>query len=189
MVRGKIEMKKIENATSRQVTFSKRRSGLLKKAYELSVLCDAQVAVIIFSQRGRLYEFSSSDISKILERYWKYSKVDRLGIHPDEQYSQQMKVECAMMAKKIEHLQLSQRKLMGEELSSCSIEDLQEIENQLITSLQHVRLRKDRNLIQQNASFTKLCGRTVQWQNQWTQHKEAEVETELRIGLPQNQCS
>lgn len=59
MVRGKIEMKRIENAASRQVTFTKRRSGLLKKAHELSVLCDAQVAVIIFSQRGRLYEFSS----------------------------------------------------------------------------------------------------------------------------------
>ncbi|TQD81673.1 hypothetical protein C1H46_032769 [Malus baccata] len=61
MVRGKIEMKRIENATSRQVTFSKRRNGLLKKAYELSVLCDAEVAVIIFSQKDRLYEFSSSE--------------------------------------------------------------------------------------------------------------------------------
>lgn len=60
-MRGKIEMKRIENATSRQVTFSKRRNGLLKKAYELSVLCDAEVAVIVFSQKGRLYEFSSSE--------------------------------------------------------------------------------------------------------------------------------
>lgn len=61
MVRGKVEMKRIENATSRQVTFSKRRNGVLKKAYELSVLCDAEVAVIIFSQKGRLYEFASSE--------------------------------------------------------------------------------------------------------------------------------
>jgi hypothetical protein len=60
MVRGKTEMKRIENATSRQVTFSKRRNGLLKKAFELSVLCDAEVALIIFSPRGKLYEFSSS---------------------------------------------------------------------------------------------------------------------------------
>lgn len=60
-MRGKIEMKRIENATSRQVTFSKRRNGLLKKAHELSVLCDAEVAVIVFSQKGRLYEFSSSE--------------------------------------------------------------------------------------------------------------------------------
>ncbi|KAF3549328.1 hypothetical protein DY000_02006127 [Brassica cretica] len=61
MVRGKIEMEKLQNATSRQVTFSKRRNGLLKKAYELSVLCDAQISLIIFSQRGRLYEFSNSE--------------------------------------------------------------------------------------------------------------------------------
>lgn len=54
-------MKRIENAASRQVTFSKRRNGVLKKAYELSVLCDAEVAVIIFSQKGRLYEFASSE--------------------------------------------------------------------------------------------------------------------------------
>ncbi|KAL5062108.1 hypothetical protein RYX36_023845, partial [Vicia faba] len=53
-------MKRIEKATSRQVTFSKRRNGLMKKAFELSVLCDAQVALIVFSPRGRLYEFASS---------------------------------------------------------------------------------------------------------------------------------
>lgn len=53
-------MKRIENATSRQVTFSKRRNGVMKKAYELSVLCDAQVALIIFPHKGKLYEFSSS---------------------------------------------------------------------------------------------------------------------------------
>ena len=60
MGRGKIEIKKIENPTSRQVTFSKRRGGLLKKAHELAVLCDAEVALIIFSSTGKLFEFASS---------------------------------------------------------------------------------------------------------------------------------
>uniref|UniRef100_J3LJF0 MADS-box domain-containing protein n=1 Tax=Oryza brachyantha TaxID=4533 RepID=J3LJF0_ORYBR len=60
MVRGKTQMKRIENPTSRQVTFSKRRNGLLKKAFELSVLCDAEVALIVFSPRGKLYEFASA---------------------------------------------------------------------------------------------------------------------------------
>lgn len=59
MGRGRVEMKRIENKINRQVTFSKRRKGLLKKAYELSVLCDAEVALIIFSSRGKLYEFGS----------------------------------------------------------------------------------------------------------------------------------
>ncbi|GKV12666.1 hypothetical protein SLEP1_g23788 [Rubroshorea leprosula] len=60
MGRGKIEIKRIENANSRQVTFSKRRSGLLKKANELSILCDAELALVIFSNAGKLIEFSSS---------------------------------------------------------------------------------------------------------------------------------
>jgi hypothetical protein len=69
MVRGKIQMKRIENATSRQVTFSKRRNGLLKKAYELSVLCEAEVAVIVFSQKGRLHEFSSTEYVSFITQY------------------------------------------------------------------------------------------------------------------------
>jgi MADS-box transcription factor, plant len=61
MGRGKIEIKRIENTTSRQVTFCKRRNGLLKKAYELSILCDVEIALIIFSGRGRLYEYSNNN--------------------------------------------------------------------------------------------------------------------------------
>jgi MADS-box transcription factor len=60
MGRGRVELKRIENKINRQVTFAKRRNGLLKKAYELSVLCEAEVALIIFSNRGKLYEFCSS---------------------------------------------------------------------------------------------------------------------------------
>lgn len=60
MGRGKIEIKKIENANTRQVTFSKRRVGLLKKAKELAILCDAEVAVIVFSSTGKLFEFSNA---------------------------------------------------------------------------------------------------------------------------------
>ncbi|GAA0168902.1 hypothetical protein LIER_40671 [Lithospermum erythrorhizon] len=65
MGRGKILIRRIDNTTSRQVTFSKRRSGLLKKAKELSILCDAQLGLIIFSTTGRLYDFAStrSDLS------------------------------------------------------------------------------------------------------------------------------
>jgi MADS-box transcription factor len=60
MGRGRVELKRIENKINRQVTFAKRRNGLLKKAYELSVLCEAEVALIIFSNRGKLFEFCST---------------------------------------------------------------------------------------------------------------------------------
>ncbi|KAK6913398.1 Transcription factor, MADS-box [Dillenia turbinata] len=59
MGRGKVQLKRIENKISRQVTFSKRRSGLLKKAHEISVLCDAEVALIVFSSKGKLFEYST----------------------------------------------------------------------------------------------------------------------------------
>lgn len=59
MGRGRVQLKRIENKINRQVTFSKRRSGLLKKAHEISVLCDAEVAVIVFSTKGKLYEYST----------------------------------------------------------------------------------------------------------------------------------
>jgi hypothetical protein len=60
MGRGKIVIRRIDNSTSRQVTFSKRRNGLLKKARELSILCDAEVGVIIFSSTSKLYEYAST---------------------------------------------------------------------------------------------------------------------------------
>jgi len=63
--RGKIEIKRIENTTNRQVTFCKRRNGLLKKAYELSVLCDAEVALVVFSSRGRLYEYANNRFNSL----------------------------------------------------------------------------------------------------------------------------
>lgn len=60
MGRGKIVIQKIDDSTSRQVTFSKRRKGLIKKAKELAILCDAEVCLIIFSSTDKLYDFASS---------------------------------------------------------------------------------------------------------------------------------
>ena len=60
MGRVRLQIKKIENTTNRQVTFSKRRNGLIKKAYELSVLCDVDVALIMFSPSGRPSFFSGN---------------------------------------------------------------------------------------------------------------------------------
>lgn len=59
MGRGRVQLKRIENKINRQVTFSKRRSGLLKKAHEISVLCDADVGLIVFSTKGKLFEYAT----------------------------------------------------------------------------------------------------------------------------------
>ncbi|KAH9769977.1 MADS3 [Citrus sinensis] len=71
MGRGKVELKRIENKTNRQVTFSKRKNGILKKAFELSVLCDAEIALVIFSPSGKAYHYASDHhtMDKIIGRY------------------------------------------------------------------------------------------------------------------------
>ncbi|KAL5559198.1 hypothetical protein UlMin_035409 [Ulmus minor] len=70
MGRVKLEIKRIENNTNRQVTFSKRRNGLIKKAYELSILCDIDIALIMFSPSGRLSHFSGRRrIEDVFTRY------------------------------------------------------------------------------------------------------------------------
>ncbi|XVE67676.1 hypothetical protein DITRI_Ditri09bG0007300 [Diplodiscus trichospermus] len=61
MGRRKVQLKRIEDKSSRQVTFSKRKNGLLKKASELAVLCDVELALLIFSPRGKLYQFPNGE--------------------------------------------------------------------------------------------------------------------------------
>ncbi|KAL5563158.1 hypothetical protein UlMin_032905 [Ulmus minor] len=73
MGRRKLQIKRIEDRHNRQVTFSKRRSGLMKKAHELSVLCDVEIALVVFSGHGSCYEFCSGEsLGKTLDRYQTY---------------------------------------------------------------------------------------------------------------------
>jgi hypothetical protein len=60
MARGKVQIRRIENPVHRQVTFCKRRMGLLKKAKELSVLCDADIGVIVVSSHGKIYDLATN---------------------------------------------------------------------------------------------------------------------------------
>ncbi|OVA11656.1 Transcription factor [Macleaya cordata] len=60
MGRAKLAIKKIEDPTACQTTYSKRMNGIIKKAAELSILCNTDVAVIMFSPTGRLTTFSSN---------------------------------------------------------------------------------------------------------------------------------
>ncbi|XP_047961003.1 MADS-box protein AGL42-like isoform X2 [Salvia hispanica] len=197
MVRGKVEMKRIENPTSRQVTFSKRRNGLLKKAYELSVLCDAEVALIIFSQKGRLYEFSSSNMQKSIEKYLERAREERGN--EVEQRMKYLKHEAALMMKKIELLENSQRKLLGQNLGAYSLQELHETENQLQRSLHNVRARKaqlykeetekllakEKFLLEENSKLRQKCEvREAERESQSQTTLSSEVVTELFIGPP-----
>ncbi|XP_042464900.1 MADS-box protein SOC1-like [Zingiber officinale] len=208
MVRGKTQMRRIENAASRQVTFSKRRNGLLKKAYELSVLCDAEVALIVFSARGKLYEFASSSVQNTIDRYMAKVKEVEINSSETERSMEQWKCEATNMSKKIEHLEAQKRKLLGENLGSCSIDELNELEAQLEKSLSRVKGKKrtmleeqivqlkenEKTLLNENASLREQCKsepllkRAPAQENGAYCHTREEhsedVETMLMIGWP-----
>ncbi|KAJ4710806.1 MADS-box transcription factor [Melia azedarach] len=141
MGRGRVELKRIENKINRQVTFAKRRNGLLKKAYELSVLCDAEVALIIFSNRGKLYEFcSSSSMLKTLERYQKCNYgAPEPNVSTREALELSSQQEYLKLKARYEALQRSQRNLLGEELGPLSSKELESLERQLDMSLKQIR--------------------------------------------------
>ncbi|KAI9113002.1 hypothetical protein K1719_015934 [Acacia pycnantha] len=194
MVRGKTQMKRIENATSRQVTFSKRRNGLLKKAFELSVLCDAEITLIIFSPRGKLYEFASSSMRATIERYRYHNRDAQMDTRFVEQNMQHLKQETETMMKKIEQLEISKRKLLGEDSGSCSVKELEEIEQQLESSARKVRERKSQvyneqmeQLKEKYNSLAKQAREKNDVENAASLENSptSEVETDLFIGLPE----
>nr|ACB69509.1 SEPALLATA3-like MADS-box protein [Crocus sativus] len=152
MGRGRVELKRIENKINRQVTFAKRRNGLLKKAYELSVLCDAEVALIVFSNRGKLYEFcSSSSIMKTLERYQKcsYGAPDNIVQIRETQLLQSSHQEYLKLKAHVEALQRSQRNLLGEDLGPLSSKELEQLERQLDSSLKQIRSTRTQCMLDQ----------------------------------------
>ncbi|KAK8476672.1 hypothetical protein V6N13_120866 [Hibiscus sabdariffa] len=143
MARGKIQIKLIENSTNRQVTYSKRRNGLFKKANELTVLCDARVSIIMFSTTGKLHEFisPSATTKQIIDQYQKTLGIDIWSTHYEKMQEQlkQLKEVNRNLRKEI-------RKRMGDCLNDLSIEDLQGLEREMDSSVNIIRERKVRNV-------------------------------------------
>ncbi|CAN6443568.1 unnamed protein product [Victoria cruziana] len=142
MGRGKIEIKRIENTTNRQVTFCKRRSGLLKKAYELSVLCDAEVAIIIFSSRGRLYEYANNSVKATIDRYKKACDSSNSGTitEANAEYYQH---ESHKLRQQISKIQQDNRQMLGEGISDMSHRDLRNLESKIERSISKIRSKKN----------------------------------------------
>ncbi|KAH1084347.1 hypothetical protein J1N35_024108 [Gossypium stocksii] len=151
MGRGKIEIKKIENLNSRQVTFSKRRNGLLKKAKELSILCDAEVGVIIFSSTGKVYQWSSTSMEHTLSRYNKGMEEDHSHKHPsEEQQAEKLQgIEVSTMKEEYLRLHTAYMRLNGKELDDLSFKELKQLENQLNEGIASVKQQKEQILMEQ----------------------------------------
>ncbi|XP_008453619.2 truncated transcription factor CAULIFLOWER A isoform X1 [Cucumis melo] len=189
MGRGRVQLKRIENKINRQVTFSKRRSGLLKKAHEISVLCDAEVALIVFSTKGKLFEYSTDScemnmsqnlnfhfsMEKILERYERYSYAERRLVANDSLSNGNWTLEHAKLKARIEVLQKNHRHFMGEDLDSLSLKELQNIEQQLDSALKHIRARKNQ-LMHESITELQKKGKVLQEHNNMLGKKIKEKE-------------
>ncbi|PSS30024.1 MADS-box protein like [Actinidia chinensis var. chinensis] len=149
MGREKIQIKKIDNATARQVTISKRRRGLFKKAEELSVLCDADVALIIFSSSGKLCEYSSSSMKEILERHNLHSKnLEKLD-QPSLELQLLENSNYSRLSKEVTDKSHQLRQMRGEELQGLSIEELQQLERSLEIGLSRVIEKKGEKIMRE----------------------------------------
>nr|AUT32396.1 AP3-like protein [Cornus sanguinea] len=152
MARGKIQIKRIENSTNRQVTYSKRRNGLFKKANELTVLCDAKVSIIMFSSTGKLHEFISPSISTktMFDQYQKTLGIDLWNSHYErmQENLKKLKVINRKFRREI-------RQRTGESLNDLSYEDLLRLHEDMEISLKIIRDRKNKVLGNQIETYKK----------------------------------
>lgn len=147
-------MKKIENPVHRQVTFCKRRAGLLKKAKELSVLCDAEIGVVIFSAHGKLYELATKGTMQgLMEKYMKTTRgaAQAPAEHtPDQQvHLQDPKDEITKLKQEIEVLQKGIRYMSGGGAGAMSLDELDGLEKNLEIWMYHIRSAKMDTMFQE----------------------------------------
>ncbi|KAI7736816.1 hypothetical protein M8C21_015822 [Ambrosia artemisiifolia] len=152
MGRGKVELKRIENPTNRQVTFSKRRDGLFKKAIELSILCEAEVALLVFSSSGKAYQFSSDDMDRTIRRYRNEKGLHKMNSH-GVRTIEVWKNEMDEMKKAIDTLETKHKHLAGEDLTTLGMKELKQLERQLKIGVDRVRSRKWRLLSEHHKSM------------------------------------
>ncbi|KAF7001924.1 hypothetical protein CFC21_030202 [Triticum aestivum] len=143
MARGKVQMRRIENPVHRQVTFCKRRMGLLKKAKELSVLCDADIGVMVFSPHGKVYELATNgNMQGLIERY-KGSNTEAHGESSEQNKPEVIQQEVLLLRQEIDLLQKGLRYMYGEnDINHMNLNELQALESNLEIWVHNIRYTK-----------------------------------------------
>ncbi|XP_048434760.1 truncated transcription factor CAULIFLOWER A isoform X1 [Pyrus x bretschneideri] len=144
MGRGKVQLKRIDDKIRRQVTFSKRRSGLIKKARELSVLCGVEVGLVIFSTKGRLYEFcSGSSFAKLLERYQQHNAEEIAASKNAGGTDKKHNLECSgLRTGASQSLKMIQSDIEAQDIDNLDVPELTKLEEELDAVLRQTRSRK-----------------------------------------------
>ncbi|RXH73882.1 hypothetical protein DVH24_016704 [Malus domestica] len=171
----KIKIKKIDYLPARQVTFSKRRRGIFKKAGELSILCESEVAVIIFSQTGKLFDFSSSryqyntpppfHTKDVIARYNSHiggEKSDQPTIHQ----LQLEKENNIRLRKELEDKSCKLRQMKGVDLEDLDLDELQKLEKLVEASLGRVIQTKEEKIMSEVMALEKKGAELIEANNQ-----------------------
>ncbi|KAG4999490.1 hypothetical protein JHK87_020562 [Glycine soja] len=190
MTRKRIQIKKIDNISSRQVTFSKRRKGLFKKAQELSTLCDADIALIVFSATSKLFEYASSSMHQVIERRDSHSAMNRL-----DRPSIELQIENdsnEILRKKVEDKNRELRQMNGEDLQGLTLQELHKLEEHLKRGLINVSKVKGVELMEENQRLKQVVPSLIHVHRQSSESilsnssnlpEDGGSDTSLKLGL------
>ncbi|KAI3895405.1 hypothetical protein MKX03_032618 [Papaver bracteatum] len=189
--RGRVQLKRIENKNNGQVSFSKRKPSLIKKANDIYVLCDAEVALIVFSPKGELFEYPTDawyvlgtlstyflDLSYLSQvcNFNRHCCVAEELVATDQELRRNWCSEYTSVKEKVEVLQRNQ-----------SVKELQNLEHQLDTSLKNIKSRKNQ-LLYESISELQRKEKSLKEQNTVLGEKIKEKEQELGTS-GQQQCN
>ncbi|TQD78236.1 hypothetical protein C1H46_036181 [Malus baccata] len=134
MGRVKLKIKRLENTNGRQATYAKRKNGIMKKANELSILCDIDIVLLMFSPTGKpsLCSGKRSTIEEVIAKF--------AQLTPQERAKRKLESLEALKKtfKKLDH-DVNIQEFLGS--SSQTIEDLSNQSSLLQTQLSEIKKR------------------------------------------------
>ncbi|KAI3761314.1 hypothetical protein L1987_51726 [Smallanthus sonchifolius] len=155
MVRQKTQIRKIEKLAARQVTFSKRRRGLFKKAQELSTLCDVDIGLIVFSATGKLFHYSRSSMSEVLERH---GLLQSQNVGEVQQSSQEMEIarrRASILSEELAERSREVRQMKGEDIQGLDLKELDKLEANVESGLAAVVKAKGERMLNEISTLKK----------------------------------
>ncbi|XP_073015146.1 agamous-like MADS-box protein AGL30 isoform X1 [Primulina eburnea] len=169
MGRVKLKIQRLENLSSRQVTYGKRRAGILKKAQEISVLCDIDIILLMFSPTGKpsIFRGPRSNIDEMIAKYAQLTTKERAKRRLEsletlkrnfKKLDQDVDIEEFLDAStpSIEEMQ-NRVRMLRDQLTQVhnrlswwtnpdkieDVEHLNQMENSLMESLNRIRMQKE----------------------------------------------